>query len=41
VELNREEGVTLIVATHAPDVAGRMARGVELCDGRWAERPTA
>ncbi len=34
VDLNREEGVTLIVATHAPDVAGRMARPLELRDGR-------
>ena len=41
VELNREEGVTLIVATHAPDVASRMARGVELCDGRWSARAPA
>ena len=41
VELNREEGVTLIVATHAPDVASRMARGVELCDGRWVARAPA
>jgi ABC-type lipoprotein export system ATPase subunit len=41
VELNREEQVTLIVATHAADVAGRMARPLELRDGRLAPRATA
>ena len=34
VELNREEGVTLMVVTHAPDLAGRMDRTLELRDGR-------
>lgn len=34
VELNREEGVTLIVVTHAPDLAHRMKRTLELRDGR-------
>jgi ABC-type lipoprotein export system ATPase subunit len=34
VELNREEGVTLIVATHAMDLAGTMGRRLELKDGR-------
>jgi predicted ABC-type transport system involved in lysophospholipase L1 biosynthesis ATPase subunit len=33
VELNREEGVTLIVVTHAPDLARRMSHTFELCDG--------
>jgi len=33
VELNREEGVTLIVVTHAPDLADRMARTLELENG--------
>jgi ABC-type lipoprotein export system ATPase subunit len=34
VELNREEGVTLIVVTHALELAKRMARVLELSDGR-------
>ncbi len=33
VELNREEGVTLIVVTHSLDLAARMARVLELKDG--------
>src|SRR5208282_5257798 len=32
IELNREEGVTLIVVTHALDLAHRMGRVVELQD---------
>jgi lipoprotein-releasing system ATP-binding protein len=35
VELNREMGVTLIAATHAPDLAVRMGRKVELRNGRF------
>ncbi|MBI5384269.1 MAG: ABC transporter ATP-binding protein [Verrucomicrobia bacterium] len=34
VDLNREEGVTLIVVTHALDLARRMGRVMELRDGR-------
>jgi lipoprotein-releasing system ATP-binding protein len=34
VELNREEGVTLILVTHALDLAKRMGRVLELVDGR-------
>jgi ABC-type lipoprotein export system ATPase subunit len=34
LELNREEGVTLIVVTHARDLAQRMGRVLELRDGR-------
>ena len=34
LELNREEGVTLIVVTHARDLAKRMGRVLELRDGR-------
>ena len=34
VALNREEGVTLIVVTHALDLAKRMGRVLELRDGR-------
>jgi lipoprotein-releasing system ATP-binding protein len=33
VDLNREEGVTLIVVTHALDLARRMGRVLELRDG--------
>lgn len=33
VDLNREEGVSLIVVTHAMDLAARMARALELRDG--------
>lgn len=33
VELNREEGVTLIMVTHSLDLAERMARVLELKDG--------
>jgi predicted ABC-type transport system involved in lysophospholipase L1 biosynthesis ATPase subunit len=34
VDLNREEGVTLVVVTHSPAMAGRMARMMELRDGQ-------
>jgi len=34
VQLNREEGVTLIVVTHALDLAKRMSRVLELRDGK-------
>jgi ABC-type lipoprotein export system ATPase subunit len=37
VELNREEGVTLIVVTHSRELAQRMNRVLELQDGRLAE----
>jgi lipoprotein-releasing system ATP-binding protein len=33
LELNREQGVTLIVVTHALDLAGKMERVMELRDG--------
>jgi lipoprotein-releasing system ATP-binding protein len=36
VELNREERVTLMVATHALDLAGQMGRRFQLRDGRLA-----
>src|SRR2546429_4219661 len=36
VRLNQEEGVTLIVVTHALDLAKRMGRVIELRDGRLA-----
>jgi len=34
VDLNREQGVTLVVVTHAPDLARRMGRILELRDGK-------
>ena len=34
VELNRTEGVALILVTHAPDLAQRMGRVLELVDGK-------
>jgi ABC-type lipoprotein export system ATPase subunit len=37
VELNREEGVTLIVVTHALDLARRMGRVLRLADGGLVE----
>jgi len=37
VELNREENVTLIVVTHALDLARQMGRVLELRDGQLAE----
>jgi len=39
VELNRDEGVTLIVVTHALDLAKRMGRVLELKDGRLSLNP--
>jgi ABC-type lipoprotein export system ATPase subunit len=33
LDLNREQGVTLVVVTHALDLAGQMGRVVELRDG--------
>jgi len=38
VELNREEDVTLIVVTHALDLAKRMSRMLELRDGKLAQQ---
>jgi lipoprotein-releasing system ATP-binding protein len=40
LELNREEGVTLIVVTHSQELARLMGRVVELRDGRLDARPT-
>jgi lipoprotein-releasing system ATP-binding protein len=39
VELNREEGVTLIVVTHALELARRMGRVMELKDGLLVQMP--
>jgi lipoprotein-releasing system ATP-binding protein len=38
VELNQEEGVTLIVVTHAMDLAKRMSRVLELQDGKLVQQ---
>lgn len=38
VELNKEEGVTLIAVTHAMDLAKRMNRVLELADGKLVAR---
>ncbi len=35
-QLHRELGITLIIATHDPQVAGRADRGLHLVDGRLA-----
>ena len=39
LELNREEGVALVVITHAPEVAVRMGRVLTLVAGRLAPLP--
>ena len=36
-ELNREEGVTLVVVTHSPALAARMGKVMELRDGQLAQ----
>jgi lipoprotein-releasing system ATP-binding protein len=38
VELNKEEGVTLIVVTHALDLAKQMGKVMELKDGKLVPR---
>jgi lipoprotein-releasing system ATP-binding protein len=40
-ELNREEGVTMIVVTHALDLAKRMGRVLELRDGKLVPQSAA
>jgi len=34
IDLNKEEGVTLILVTHATDLAGRMGRSLHIKDGQ-------
>jgi len=38
-ELNKSQGVTLVMVTHAPELAKRMARTVDLLDGKLVEQP--
>ena len=38
LELNTEEKVTLILVTHAPELAGRMQRQCRILDGRLEEK---
>lgn len=38
LELNREEGVALVVVTHAEALAQRMSKLYELCEGRLQQR---
>jgi len=40
VDLNRESGVTLIVVTHALDLAKRMGRILQLANGQLQNQPT-
>jgi ABC-type lipoprotein export system ATPase subunit len=37
-ELNRDHGVTLIMVTHAPELASRMKRVLELRDGKLVQQ---
>jgi ABC-type lipoprotein export system ATPase subunit len=37
LEINRTHGVAVMMVTHAPDLARRMARAVELVDGKFEE----
>jgi ABC-type lipoprotein export system ATPase subunit len=39
VELNRAQSVAVIMVTHAPELAQRMGRVLELVDGKLIERP--
>jgi lipoprotein-releasing system ATP-binding protein len=38
-ELNKSQGVTLVMVTHAPELAKRMGRTVNLLDGKLVEQP--
>ena len=37
-ELNKSQGITLIMVTHAPELAAKMGRMVDLVDGKLIER---
>ncbi len=38
LEINRTHGVAVMMVTHAPELAKRMARAVELVDGKFVEQ---
>lgn len=38
VEINRSQSVTVIMVTHAPELAQRMDRVIELVDGKFVQR---
>jgi ABC-type lipoprotein export system ATPase subunit len=38
VQINKEEGVTLIVVTHSRELAKQMGRVLELQDGKWRQQ---
>jgi ABC-type lipoprotein export system ATPase subunit len=38
-ELNKTRGITIIMVTHAPELAQRMARRLELLDGKLVAQP--
>jgi putative ABC transport system ATP-binding protein len=40
-ELNRELGITILLATHAPEVAGRAGRVLHMRDGQLADEAAA
>ena len=40
-DLNREQGITLVIVTHDGDLAGRCGRRVTIRDGELADQPTS
>ena len=41
VRLNREEGITVVIVTHAPEIATRTDRVISMLDGRIVDDTTA